>query len=97
MKSSILCSNANEDCEELVFEQAAVKYWKTSEDQESDEEDKTERERVTRQDVRKCIVFTQEGTGRNPIHALEACQDFLLQTIKATRQATLNKFLHRDC
>jgi hypothetical protein len=90
----------NEDCEKSVVEQGAVKYRKTSEDQESDEEDKTEHEQVTCQDVRKCIAFMQEGNERNHTNTsiLETCTDFvLLQTIKATRQGVLDQFLHRDC
>jgi hypothetical protein len=70
-------------------------------DQETDEDDTTKRERVTNQDARKCIAglrlyFMQEGNEGIPISALESCADFIpLQSIKKTRQGTLDQFLQR--
>jgi hypothetical protein len=41
---SLQCYNENEDCEEATVEQIAAKHQKTSEDQETDEDDTTKRE-----------------------------------------------------
>jgi hypothetical protein len=54
--NSLQCYNENEDCEDAIVQQIAVKHQKTSEYQETDEDDTTERERVTNQDVRKFIA-----------------------------------------
>jgi hypothetical protein len=56
-----------------------VKHQKTSEYQETDEDDMTERERVTNQDASIIIAelrlyFLQEGS---TISALETCADFV--------------------
>jgi hypothetical protein len=50
---SLQCYNANDDCEEATVEQIMEKHYKTSEDQETNEDDMTEHERVTNQDARK--------------------------------------------
>jgi hypothetical protein len=40
------------------------------------------------------LYFMQEGNESSPISALETCADFVqLQSIKRTRQGTLNQFL----
>jgi hypothetical protein len=65
-----------------------VKHQKTSEDQETDEDDMTERERVCNRDARKFIAglrvyFMQEGNEGS----LETCADFVqLHSIKRTWQ-----------
>jgi hypothetical protein len=46
--SSLQCYNEN--CEEEIVEQIAAKHQRTSEGQETDEDDTTGRERVTNQD-----------------------------------------------
>jgi hypothetical protein len=56
MDSSLQCYNENEDCEDTVVEQIAAKHQKTSEYQETDEDDMTEHERVTNQDARKFVA-----------------------------------------
>jgi hypothetical protein len=67
--------------------------------QETDEDDTTERERMTNQDARKFIAglwlyFMQEGNEGSPISALETCADFVqLQSVTRTRQGTLDQFL----
>jgi hypothetical protein len=43
LNHSLQCYNENEDCVEVIVEQIAVKHQKTSEDQETDEGDMTER------------------------------------------------------
>jgi hypothetical protein len=96
--NSLQCYNENEDREDASFGQIAVKHQKTSEYQETDEDDTTEHQRVTNQDARKFIAqlqlyFMQEGDEGSPISAL-TCADFVqLQTIKRTRQGTLDQFL----
>jgi hypothetical protein len=50
--TSLQCYNENEDCEDAIVEQIATKCQKTSEYQETDEDDTTERERVTNRDAR---------------------------------------------
>jgi hypothetical protein len=86
-----------------------AKHQKTSECQETDEVDMTERERVTNQDAGGFIAglrlyFMQEGYEVSPtISALETCADCVqlqadcvqLQSIKRTRQGTLDQFLQR--
>jgi hypothetical protein len=62
--NSLQCYNENENCEDAIVEQIAAKHQKTSEYQETDEDNTAERERVTNQDVRK---FIYEGS---PISAL---------------------------
>jgi hypothetical protein len=61
-----------------------VKRHKTSEHQETDKDDTTEREWVTNQDARKFIAgaglwlyFMQEGCEGSLISALETCTDFV--------------------
>jgi hypothetical protein len=54
--NSLPCYNENEDCEEVTVEQSAAKHHKTSENQETDEDD-TKCEQVTIHDARK---FTAE-------------------------------------
>jgi hypothetical protein len=49
--------NENEDCEGAIVEQIAAKHQKTSEYQETDEDDMTESKRVTNQDARKLIAI----------------------------------------
>jgi hypothetical protein len=44
INNSLQCYNENEDCEEAIVEQIAAKHQKTSEDQETDEDDMTKRE-----------------------------------------------------
>jgi hypothetical protein len=51
ISNSLHCYNENEDCEEENVEQITAIHQKTSEDQESDEDDMTECERVTNQAV----------------------------------------------
>jgi hypothetical protein len=46
----------NEDCEDTIVEQIAAKHQKTSEYQETDEDDTTECERVSNQDARKFVA-----------------------------------------
>jgi hypothetical protein len=93
------CYNENEDCEKATVEQTAAKHQKTSQYQETDEDDMTERERVTNQDARKCIAglrlyFMQENNEGSPVSALETCSDCVqLQSIKRTRHGTLDQFL----
>jgi hypothetical protein len=41
INNSLQCYLENEDCEEAAVEQTAVKHQKTSEDQETDEDDTT--------------------------------------------------------
>jgi hypothetical protein len=48
--NSLQCYKENDDCEEATVEQIAAKHQKTLEDRESDEDDMTERERVTNQE-----------------------------------------------
>jgi hypothetical protein len=97
--NSLQCYNENGDCEDAVVEQIAEKHQKTSEYQETDEVDTTECGRVTNDDNRKCIAglrlyFMQEGNEDSPISAVGTCADFVqLQSIKRTRQGTLDKFL----
>ena len=50
------CYNENEDFKGTIVEQIAKKHQKTSEDQESDEDDTPELERVTNQDSRKFVA-----------------------------------------
>jgi hypothetical protein len=59
-----------------------VKHQKTSEDQETDDDDTTECEQVTNQDARKFIAglqlyFMQESNEGSPICGLETCTDFV--------------------
>jgi hypothetical protein len=82
INNSLQCYNENEDCEEAIVEQIAAKQQKTSEYQETDEDDTTEHERVTNQDVRKFIArlrlyFMQEGSEGSPMSAVETCADFV--------------------
>jgi hypothetical protein len=85
------CYNENEDFEVATVEQIAAKHQKTSECQETDEDDTTERERVTNQDARKFVAglqlyFMQAGNEGSPVSALETCADSVqLQSIKRTR------------
>jgi hypothetical protein len=59
----------------------------------------TEHERMTNQNDRKFIAglwlyFMQEGSAGSPRSALENCADFVhLQSVKRTRQGTLEQFL----
>jgi hypothetical protein len=81
INNSLQYYNANEDSEEATVAQIAAKHQKTSEDQETNEDDTTECERVTTQDARKFIAglqlyFMQEGNEGSPISALETCTDF---------------------
>jgi uncharacterized membrane-anchored protein len=76
--SSFQCYNENEDCEEAN----CGKHQKTSENQESDEDDTSELEQVTNQDARKFIAglqlyFMQEGNENSPISALQTYDDFV--------------------
>jgi hypothetical protein len=98
--NSLQCYNENEDCEDATVEQIAAKQQKTSSEyQETDKDDTTERGRVTNQDARIIIAglrlyFMQEGNEGSPTSALETCADFVqLQSIKRTRQSTLGQFL----
>jgi hypothetical protein len=99
--NSLQCYNENEDCNDATVEQSVAKQQKTSEYQETDKDDTTERERVTNQDARIIIAglrlyFMQEGNEGSPISALETCADFVqLQSIKRTRQSTRGQFLQR--
>jgi hypothetical protein len=61
----------NFDCEEAVVEQTATKHQKTSESQETDEDDTTECEQVTNHAARKFIAglrlyFIQEDNEGSP-------------------------------
>jgi hypothetical protein len=97
--NSLQCYNENEDCEDATVEQIAAKHQKTSEYQETDQDDTTERERVTNQDARKFIAglrlyLIHEDNKGSPTSALETCADCVqLQSIKRTRQGTLDQFL----
>jgi hypothetical protein len=80
--SSLQCYNDNEDCEDAVVEQIAAKHRKTSEYQETDEDDTTERERVTAQHTRKFVAglrlyFMQEGNESSLISALKTSADIV--------------------
>jgi hypothetical protein len=94
--NSIQCNNENEDCEEVIVEQIAAKHWKTSEDQETNEDDTTERDQLINYDAMKFIAglqlyFMQEGHEGSRISALETRTDFVwLQSIKRTWQGTLS-------
>jgi hypothetical protein len=95
--SSLQSCNENEDCEEAIVEQITANHQKTSEDQESDEDDTTKHERVTNQEARKFIArlqfyfFMQAGSEGSPISALETCADFVqLHSLKRTWQGTLD-------
>jgi hypothetical protein len=106
--NSLQCYNENEDCEDATVEQIVANHQKTSKCQETDEVDTTERERVTNQDAGGFIAglrlyFMQEGYEVSPVSALETCADCVqlqadcvqLQSIKRTRQGTLDQFLQR--
>jgi hypothetical protein len=86
--NSLQCYNENEDCEEAIVEQIAAKHQKTSDDQETDEDNTTKHEPVTNQDARKFIavlLVKQEGNEGSPISPLETCTDDVqLQSIKRT-------------
>jgi hypothetical protein len=79
--------------------QTAAKHLKTSEDRETDEDDRTERERVADQDAKQPAAglqfhFMQEDNERSP--ALETCPHFVqLQSSGRTRQGTLDQLLQR--
>jgi hypothetical protein len=69
--NSLQCCHEIDDCEEAVVEQISAKHHKTSEVEESDEDDTTEREGVTQQDARILIAglrlwFMQEGNEGKP-------------------------------
>jgi hypothetical protein len=73
INNSHQCYSENEDSEEAIVEQISLKHQKTS---ETDEDDMTERERVTNQDARKFISelllnFMHEGNEGSAIPALE--------------------------
>jgi hypothetical protein len=80
--NSLQCYNENKDCEDATVEQIGAKHQKTSEYQETDEEDTIDCERVTDHDARNCIAgfrlcFMQECNEGSPISALETCADFV--------------------
>jgi hypothetical protein len=82
LSTVVFCYNKDEGCEEAVVEQIAAKHRKTSDDQQTDEEDATEHELVTIQDDRKFIAglrlhFMQEGNEGFPATALETCFEFV--------------------
>jgi uncharacterized membrane protein len=52
----VQCCNGNKDCEEAIVEQIAAKHHKTSEVQESEEDNTTQHERVTKEDARMFIA-----------------------------------------
>jgi hypothetical protein len=101
INNSLKSYNENEDCEDAVAEQIAAKQQETSVYEETEEDNVTERERGNNQDARKFnaalrLYFMQEGNKGSPISALETCADFVqLQSIKRTRQGTLDQFLQR--
>jgi hypothetical protein len=101
--NSLQCYNENEDCEEATVEQIAAKHRKTSEDQESNGDNRTECERVTSQVARKFtaglrLCFMQEGNEGSHICALETCAEIVqLQSVKRTRQGTLDQLFQRHC
>jgi hypothetical protein len=82
---------------DAIVEQIAAKHQKTSEYQETDEDDTTECEGVTNHDARIIVAglrlyFMQEGNEGSPISALETCTDFIV-AVKRTQQGTLDQFL----
>lgn len=98
--SCLRCYGENDNFEDEIVEQIAAKHQKMSED--SDEGDGAETpdvDEVANQDARKYIAglrryFMQQGNEGSPTSALDVCADFVhLQSIKRTRQGTLEKFL----
>jgi hypothetical protein len=75
------CYNENEDCEDETVESILSRHQdEESEGEESDEDDTSELERVTTQDVRNFIdrlrrYFMQEGNEGSPLSALDVCAD----------------------
>jgi hypothetical protein len=97
--NSVECYNENEDCEDEIVESILSKQQDEElEGEESDEDDTSELEGVTTQDARNFIdrlrrYFMQEGNEGSPLSALDVCADFVhSQSIKRTRQGTLDKF-----
>jgi hypothetical protein len=62
--NSLQWYNKDEGCEEAIVELIAARHRKTSDDQQTDGEDTTERERVTIQDARKLITSFHAGRKR---------------------------------
>jgi hypothetical protein len=54
---SFQCYNENEDCEEEIVEQIAVKHQKSSEDEEISKDDSNQHERMTNQYSRKFVAL----------------------------------------
>ncbi|KFM57450.1 Tigger transposable element-derived protein 4, partial [Stegodyphus mimosarum] len=90
----------NEDYDAAIVARVAAKHTTASEDQESDDDDDIANKLVqmTTQDARKCIeslrrYFMQEENEGSPTAALDVCGDFIhVQSVKRTRQITLDKF-----
>jgi hypothetical protein len=104
--NNVECYNENEDCEDETVESILSKQQDEElEGEESDEDDISELERVTTQDIRKFIdwlrrYFMQEGNEGSPLSALDVCADFvhsqsINQSIKRTWQGTLDKFFRQ--
>jgi hypothetical protein len=55
-ENSLQCDDENDDSEEAIVEQIAVKHQNNSEDRESDEDATIKRERLSNQDSRKFIA-----------------------------------------
>lgn len=95
--NELQCYDESEDYDaEIVARIAAKHVTSSAEDQESD--DDAPNEQVRTQDARKCIetlrrYFMQEGNEGSPIAALDVCGAFVqVQSVKRTRQTTLDKF-----
>jgi hypothetical protein len=93
INNSLHWYNENEDSEEAIIEQIAVKHQKTSDNHETNDDNRSECEWVTNQDAMKFIglwlSLTQEGNEGNPISALETYTDFVQwQSIKNTAAYT---------
>jgi hypothetical protein len=77
INNSFQCYNENEDCEEAIVEQTAVKHKKISEDQDPND-DTTKHEQLTNQAARKYIaalLIMQEYNEGIPISPLETSTD----------------------
>jgi hypothetical protein len=100
--NNVECYKATEDCEDGMVESILSKHRDEElEGEESDEDDTSELERVTTHDARKFIdrlrrYFMQESNEGSPLSALDVCADFVhSQSIKRTRQGTLDKFFQQ--
>jgi hypothetical protein len=82
ISQSLQCHNESEDSEEAIVERNTMKHQKTSNDQETNEENRTKCERVTKQDAMKFIArlrlyFIQEGNEGSSTSAIKTCTDFV--------------------